>query len=94
MKHSTLLRRAKKHLKKEEFVCLAINEAAWVSKDYKRNSLKAMEIKNQICEAIKPYHSVKCWLRGQGFDPTNEQMVEYRHRWLDELIRIYEEAGK
>lgn len=94
MKHSTLLRRAKKHFKEEGFVCLAIDEAAWASNGYKRNLCKAQEIKNQIREAIKPHDSVKCWLRNQGFNPTDEQMVEYRHRWLDELIRTFEEAGK
>ena len=103
MKHSEILREAKKRLwdgvsrrrvNQASTICFAIILVSREGKDIYR----AREIQTQIQEALDEQGYVSQWLNQQAGIPeellTHRNMQEYRHRWLDELIRIYEEAGK
>jgi len=103
MKHSEILREAKKRLwdgvsrrrvNQASTICFAIILVSREGKDIYR----AREIQTQIQEALDEQGYVSQWLNQQVRIPeellTHRNMQEYRHRWLDELIRIYEEAGK
>lgn len=94
MKHSTLLRRAKRHLITEIYICCAIDAAFWDLSSDKRDWDLSDELIRKIGEALYPHSTVEDWLRARGYKPTDKQLLRYRRRWLDELIRIYEEAGK
>lgn len=103
MKHSEILREAKKILwdgkrrfggEGRAYICDAVLHASV------RNGLpgKGQQIRIEISAAIYPYATLSEWLSRVHGVPLTElnyiNMQEYRRRWLDELIRIYEEAGK
>ena len=103
MKHSEILREAKKILwdgkgrigrEERAYICDALFHAG------ARNGVpaKAQQIRKQIAAALYPYGTLSGWLSCVHRVPPTERncinMQEYRHRWLDELIRIYAEAGK
>lgn len=94
MKPSALLRRAKSYLRTEIYICLAIDAAVWDFSSDKQDWNLADEVIGKICGALYPHGTVEDWLRARGYKPTDKQLLDYRRRWLDELIRIYEEAGK
>lgn len=94
MKHSTLLRRAKRHLRTEIYICCAIDAAVWDFPSDKLDWNLSHELCVKIHSALYPHRTVDDWLCARGYKPTDNQLLDYRRRWLDELIRIYEEAGK
>lgn len=91
-KASTLLRRARARIARDRsgFVCLALLDSAHTSQE----KIVAREIVEKIDNALYPSGTVGEWLRRQGIYIGAGNMCEYRLRWMDELIRIYDEAGK
>lgn len=100
MKHSEILREAKNVLWDGrssyrvgvtiQHICYAITLTS--------DSRKALKLRREIRRVLGGCHSLYQWLGKHAGVPeellTERNMQEYRHRWLDELIRIYEKAGK
>lgn len=100
MKHSQLIRKAKKSLSRhlccgrESWVCEAIKSSAVTDEDRKN----ANQIIKNIQRAIGgSNYTVLHWLQSQEIDDheaTPEQIQDYRLRWMDAMINKYERAGK
>lgn len=90
MKISEVLRKAKPHLRRKRFVCLAIH-AVEVDYFYRRKA------KRYIAKLIKPHNAVNFWLISRGIseeDLTLENNLLYRERWIDHMISELEKEGK
>lgn len=97
MKTSELLKLAKTRLSKVDgdghycFVCNAIDN---VRVDSKAADKIRTRLTNRISRAIRPYVSVRDWLKYQhGIELYSREMQTYRHRWVDHLIAEYESKG-
>lgn len=101
MKHSTLLKRAKKHLcmhsssNINSFVCNALDDAVQTYEQHKT----MLEIRKLISSRLYPCTTIYGWLSSQLklsdlAMATDEELQDYRLRWMDSLIQEYKEAGK
>jgi len=99
VKYSDVLIEAKTHLqtsrlekKKPAYLCYAIFRAAWVLEDHKKGRVLQLKIMTAIRGG-----TVSMWLSRQGIPWSklkDSAVQEYRHRWLDHLIKQFKEAGK
>lgn len=82
----------------ESYICVALRDAVDAKKITARQCKLAKEI---IMERIAPYSTVGIWLYynvpgvrefGQSGQQKayNNSMQQYRHRWLDSLIKEFE----
>ena len=102
VKHSDVLILAKEYLSKtgegeHRYVCLAIADAAYEL----GSSAMGKELRDKIMGALtkddKWVQTVRLWLMNQGVpckELTNKAMQQYRHRWLNHLIKQFKAAGK
>ena len=101
MKHSELLKQAKKAIKsrKHRYICVALQAITgykYQKPVIEENQRKALEIVEYIESLLGQSYTVESWL----FD-NHKIMIhkekhyrDYRLRWLDKLIEDYEKAGK
>lgn len=84
---------------KTRYICIMLTERGYLQKT------KANEIKTYIKRLLKQttkqskelidVRGIEGWLNLQGIYPKNTvDMQKYRARFIDELIRRYEEVGK
>jgi hypothetical protein len=99
MKHSELIREAKKMLEMDDlnahsFVCLVISDTCRKHGEIK----KLVEIRNLIRERLGESYTVIDWLSkkmGVKFiTESNKTIQDYRARWMDSLADEYESVGK
>lgn len=84
---------------KERFICWAIKNAAYVLQlRYDNAETVAGMLCGKIEAAIKtnnPFETtVTSWLARQGIDVGAGDLQKYRHRWLNHMIKTFEEAGQ
>jgi hypothetical protein len=85
-----LLKKAKKLIRNESetFVCLAISEAA--SLDYANTYKTSYALREEIERRIEPYGTVTSWLNSihdDAWDASTSEIVQYRIRWIDSMIK-------
>jgi hypothetical protein len=85
---STAFKKAKKHLIDCTFICVALNH--YCDLDYPCESI--------VKERMEGYYTLETWLESRGIiilarSNYREEMLEYRHRWLDELIKEFDVDG-
>ena len=101
MKHSTLIHRAKRLLYLSSsthissYVCNAIEDAVRTDEQEKLKD----EIHTLIRKRLNGNNTIYGWLsdtvgRKAMSRATDEQLQDYRLRWMDSLIQEYKEAGK
>lgn len=96
MKHSEILQLAKYFIESEaeDFICHAVARVGMEAYCEEQ----ARQITSEIQRIMWPHCTLEIWLNSQGVPKDDaydfELIREYRLRWMDELIRIYEEAGK
>ena len=90
MKISKVLRLAKPFLEKSEYVCWAIEDCD-ISKEDEEKA------KKYIADLIAPFNAVDTWLYHKDIPNeylTSDNMLEYRKRWIDHMIKELEKEGK
>ena len=90
MKISEILRKAKPFLEKSEYVCFAIEDCNISEKDKEK-------AKKYIADLIAPFNAVDTWLYHKDIPNeylTSDNMLEYRKRWIDHMIKELEKEGK
>ena len=100
MKHSEILKYVKKHMGESDYLCIYLEYDFHC--ETKRDKKKVNDILNLISDRIGGYGSpIQYWLVTQGCiteqqaeDWDNELFYDYRQRWIDSLIKEYEEVGK
>ncbi len=102
IKYSDILIEAKTQLRKptpgmyykSPYVCDAVMNAA----SKLRAVNKGLILTGKICLAINNHFSVRSWRQYEhNIDPrklTERRLQEYRHRWLDHMIKTFKEAGQ
>lgn len=100
MKHSEILKYAKWHMGASDYLCVYLDyDFPYTSQsDYK----KAMSIKKLINKRLGGYgRAIQWWLADNGHITdrqaaawSNRRFYHYRQRWIDSLIKEYEEVGK
>ena len=101
MKHSTLIKRAKRLLYMQSsyhinsYVCNAIESA--VQSDHQEFLM--FQIHDLIRKRLEGHSTIYSWLSNKvGIkvmsNATDEELQNYRLRWMDSLIQEYKEAGK
>jgi hypothetical protein len=101
MKHSTLLKKAKKRLDLKtsyhlaSYVCNAIELSVKTDEEHALMD----DIHRLIQKRLEGSQTLYGWLCkqlsvGQISGATDEQIQNYRLRWMDSLIKEYQEAGK
>lgn len=90
---------------KARYLCIAISDAYLLYTEYAHIGWM---LKKRIDECLGFYHSVEDWLENEcsvskfklrrydkRIDDTvpMQALYDYRHRWIDELIREYEAKG-
>lgn len=90
---------------KARYLCIAITGAYILHKEY---ATIGRELKYRIANSLDGHHSVEDWLEHEcsvskfklrrydkRIDDTvpTQALYDYRHRWIDELIREYESKG-
>lgn len=76
---------------KETYICMAIFYIKY--KDYDAGTLIKRLARTVINDRLGKYVNVTCWLEGKcGISAnllTRRNVQEYRHRWLQELIKEF-----
>ena len=99
MKHSEIIKEAKKYLDdgtrlkgESAFVCFALRDSVKTNADWKR----VESIQKLIRKRIHPFGTITKWLEFNGYDVEKVSacaIQDYRLRWMDSLIKEYEDAG-
>ena len=90
---------------KARYLCLAISDAYLLYTEYTHIG---WALKKRIDECLDGFHSAEDWLHYECEIPSKQlrcynkrlgdtvptqALYDYRHRWIDELIREYEAKG-
>jgi hypothetical protein len=102
VKYIDVLILAKRYLSKtgredNRYVCIAVVDAAYeLGVSAMGNELRS-KIMGALTKDDRWVQTVRLWLMNQGVpckELTNKAMQQYRHRWLNHLIKQFKAAGK
>lgn len=95
MKTSEVLRAAKPFLAKNQqemssldsYICFAIEAAV--------GCRTAQKVQNEVIyPRLDPFSTASGWLKSQGKHMTVDEVQQWRHNWVDQLIVEFESIGR